>query len=250
MPYGMYLSAEGAQAQSRRLEVVAHNLANINTVGFKPDVTGFQARLAEAIQQRQAIHGDRSLDPVGGGVDVIDVTTNYSAGRLQETGNSLDLAIIGEGFFEIEAQGERYLTKAGNFTVDAQHRLVDSHGHPVLSSGGAEITLDPRLPWDLSPAGEIRQAGTTVPLSLVAPASPADLVKVGNNLFRPLAPTRPVEQGNREVRQGFLEMSGSNSTQEMMTMIEASRAFEANMRMIQNHDTISGGLISRVLRVS
>lgn len=246
----MYLSAEGAQAQSRRLEVVAHNLANINTVGYKPDVTGFQARLAEAIQQRQAMHGDRGPNDIGGGVDVIDVTTNYSAGRLQETGNKLDLAIIGEGFFEIEAGGERFLTKAGNFSVDAQNRLIDPHGNSVLSAGGAEITLDPRLPWDISPSGEIRQAGTSTPLSLVAPASPGDLVKVGHNLFRPLAPTQPVVQEHREVRQGFLEMSGTNSTQEMMTMIEASRAFEANMRMIQNHDTISGSLISRVLRVS
>jgi flagellar basal-body rod protein FlgF len=250
MPYGMYLSAEGAQAQSRRLEVIANNLANVNTVGFKPDVTGFQARLAEAIQQHTAMHGDRSANDIGGGVDVIDVTTDYSAGRLQETGNSLDLAIIGEGFFEIDVDGERHLTKAGDFTLDSQNRLIDQSGNPVLSSAGGEINIDPRLPWELSPRGEIVQGGASTPLSLVAPASPGDLVKVGQNLFRPLADTQAVETTHREVRQGFLEMSATNSTQQMMTMIETTRAFEANMRMIQNHDTVSGSLISRVLRSS
>lgn len=249
MPYGMYMSAEGAQAQSRRLEVIANNLANVNTVGFKPDVTGFQARLAQAIQQGKALHGDRSMNNIGGGVDVIDVTTDYSAGRLQETGNPLDLAIIGEGFFEVEtSSGETMLTKAGNFSLDSQNRVVDPNGYLVLSAAGGPVTLDPSLPWELSPGGEVRQDGANIPLSIVAPESLGDLIKVGGNLFRPLSRTAPVETSQREVRQGFLEMSGTNPTQQMMTMIETSRAFESNMRMIQNHDSMSSALIGRVLR--
>ncbi|MGI9457837.1 MAG: flagellar hook-basal body protein, partial [Aeoliella sp.] len=178
MPFGMYMSAEGALAQTQRLEVIANNLANVNTVGFKPDVTGFQARLAEAIQQGSATHGDRSNSDVGGGVSVIDVSTNYSAGRLQETGNKLDMAIIGDGFFQVDdGNGEQLLTRAGNFSLDNQNRLVSTNGMPVLDASGGEITLAPDVPWDLSATGEIRQGGAKLRLGLVTPESLGDLVK-------------------------------------------------------------------------
>ena len=92
MPYGMYISAEGAAAQAQRLEVIANNLANVDTPGFKQDVPTFQARFAEAIQQGQAQLGDQSINDLGGGVKVIEVDTDHSAGLLKETGNDLDLA--------------------------------------------------------------------------------------------------------------------------------------------------------------
>jgi len=245
----MYMSAEGAQVQSRRLEVIANNLANVNTVGFKPDVTGFQARLAEEMLQGGAMPGDRSPSDIGGGVDVLDTTTNFSAGRLQETGNQLDLAIIGNGFFQVRTPtGEQMLTRAGNFSLDSQNRVVNQSGLPVLDSGGSEITLAPGLPWDVSQAGEIRQQGTNFPLALVEPSSLGELNKVGNNLFAARESVSPVPPAQREVRQGFLELSGTNSTRQMMTMIETTRAFEANMRIIQNHDGMTGTLIGRVLQ--
>jgi flagellar basal-body rod protein FlgF len=249
MPYGMYMSAEGAQVQSQRLEVIANNLANVNTVGFKPDVAGFQARFAEAIQRGYATHGDQSDNDVGGGVGMFDTTTDFSAGRLQETGNPLDLAIIGGGFFQVQdAGGEQLLTRAGNFSIDSENRLVNQNGMLVLDSAGSEITLEPGIPWEISAAGEISQAGVNVPLGVVAPASLGDVAKVGNNLFRPLASVTPLEPGQREVRSGFLEMSGTNSTQQMMSMIETTRAFEANVRIIQSHDSMSSNLIGRVLQ--
>ncbi len=249
MAFGMYVSAEGAQAHSQRLEVIANNLANVNTVGFKPDVAGFQARLTEAILQGSASHGDRSNNDIGGGVSLIDVTTNYSAGRLQETGNQLDLAIISDGFFQVDGgNGEQLLTRAGNFSLDSQNRLVNQGGLPVLDASGGDITLSPDLPWDISAAGEIRQGGARIPLGIITPASLGDLVKVGGNLFRPIASVNPVASNAREVRQGFLEMSATNPTRQMMTMIETTRAFEANVQMIQSHDTMSSNLIGRVLQ--
>jgi flagellar hook-basal body protein len=86
----MYISAEGAAAQSQRLEVIANNLANVDTAGFKQDVPTFQARFAEAIQQGQAQAGDQSINDLGGGVKVIDVDTDHSLGQLKQTGNDLD----------------------------------------------------------------------------------------------------------------------------------------------------------------
>ncbi|QDU57448.1 flagellar hook-basal body protein [Aeoliella mucimassa] len=242
------MSAEGAKVQSRRLEVIANNLANVNTVGFKPDVAAFQSRFAEAIQRGQALDGDRSMNDVGGGVSVFDTTTDFAAGRLQKTGNQLDLAIVGDGFFQVQdAQGEQFLTRAGNFTIDSQNRVVTQNGMFLLDSGGSEIALTPGLPYSISATGDINQAGNTVQLGLQRPGSLGDLVKVGDNLFRPLAEVQPVEAGMREVRSGFLEMSGTNSTRQMMDMIETTRAFEANVRVLQSQDSMSSNLIGRVL---
>ncbi len=248
MPLGMYMAAEGAQAQSARLEVIANNLANVNTVGFKPKVTSFQSRFAEAIQQGRALPRSGRRDDVGGGVKVIDTVTDFSAGRLQATGNKLDLAIIGDGFFQVEADGEALLTRAGNFSLDANNRLVNQAGLPVLDAGGSPITLQQGVPFEVSSDGSIVQGDSRTPLALVTTESLGDLIKVGGNLFRPLANVTPVDDQLREVRAEFLELSGSNPTQQMMQMIETQRAFEANIRMVENHDSMSSGLIGRILQ--
>lgn len=248
MPYGMYLAAEGAQAQSRRLEVIANNLANVNTVGFKPGVATFQSRFAEAIQQGLIAPGSQGRDDIGGGAKVIDTVTDFTAGRLQETGNQLDMAIIGDGFFVVEKDGEQLLTRAGNFSLNANNQLVTQQGAAVLDNGGSPITLVPGIPWDLAADGTIRQGENQVALALETVPSLGDLVSVGDNMFRPLASTQPVDPLGREVRQNFLEMSGTNSTREMMQMIETQRAFEANIKMVQNHDSMSSALISKILQ--
>ncbi len=242
------MAAEGAQAQSTRLEVIANNLANVNTVGFKPEVTSFQSRFAEAIQQGQVLPRSGRRDDVGGGVKVIDTVTDFSAGRLQETGNALDLAIIGDGFFQVEAEGEALLTRAGNFSLDSRNQLVNQSGLPVLDAGGSPITLQQGVPFEVSSDGAIVQGDSRIPLALVTTESLGDLIKVGNNLFRPLANVTPVDEPLREVRAEFLELSGSNPTRQMMQMIETQRAFEANIRMVENHDSMSSGLIGRILQ--
>lgn len=250
MSYGMYISGEGAQAQSRRLEVVANNLANVNTVGFKPDVASFQARFAEAIQLGEAIPGDQSINDLGGGVKIIDTTTNFAAGQLKATGNKSDLAIIGNGFFAVQGgDGQTYLTRAGDFGVDADGQLVTQNGHrPVLDESGGPIVLDLEQPWTVTPNGSVQQGETNIPLALVEPQSFNDLIKVGSNMFRSLSGAVAVPEEIREVRTGLLEVSGVNPMEQTMAMIETTRAFEANSRMIQNHDTATGTLITRILR--
>jgi flagellar basal-body rod protein FlgF/flagellar basal-body rod protein FlgG len=246
----MYISAEGAAAQAQRLEVIANNLANVDTPGFKQDVPTFQARFAEAIQQGQAQAGDQSINDLGGGVKVIEIETDHSAGLLKETGNELDLAINGKGFFHVKGEdGERYLSRSGAFVLDTQGRLVTQNGHrPVLDQSGREIVLSPGLPVAISSDGFISQAGTIYALGLSQPQAVGELVKVGNNLFKPLGNVQPLTLAERNIRQGYLEMSGANPVRQMMAMIETTRAFEANTRMIQNQDTMLGALISRVLQ--
>jgi flagellar basal-body rod protein FlgF/flagellar basal-body rod protein FlgG len=246
----MYISAEGAAAQAQRLEVIANNLANVDTPGFKQDVPTFQARFAEAIQQGQARAGDQSINDLGGGVKVIEIETDHSSGLLKETGNELDLAINGKGFFHVKGEdGERYLSRSGAFALDTQGRLVTQNGHrPVLDQSGSEIVLSSELPVAISSDGFISQAGAIYALGLSQPQSLDELVKVGTNLFKPLGDVQPLALAERDVRQGFLEMSGANPVRQMMAMIETTRAFEANTRMMQNQDTMLGALISRVLQ--
>lgn len=248
MPYGMYLSAEGAQVQSTRLEVLANNLANVDTPGFKRDVATFRARFTEAIQQGLDNAGSGSINDIGGGVLVSDVRTDYSPGTLQRTGIATDFAIDGDAFFAIRKDGQTLLTRAGNFRFTADGQLVSQQGLPVLDESGAPIVIDPSQgPWHFDGKGTLTQAGATVSMALLRPASPDDLVKAGENLFRPLTTPQAVDPAQRSVRQGYVEGSGVNPTSEMMELIETTRAFEANVNLIHNQDQMIDALINRVL---
>ena len=248
MPYGMYISAEGAQAQAQRLQVIANNLANVDTPGFKRDVATFQARFAEAIQRGEDWPGSRTTNDIGGGVKIIATQTDFSHSTLRETKIPTDFAVNGDGFFAVRgADGGTLLTRAGNFMLDGSGRLLTQDGLPVLDEGGAEISIDGSRPWELFAGGQIVQDGSTTGLGLLRPQSLGDLVKVGANLFRPLAETTAVPTEERDIRQGYVEQSGANPTREMMAMIETTRAFEANTRVIQYQDAMLGGLVNRVL---
>ena len=247
MPYGMYLSAEGAWAQAARLEIIANNLANVDTPGFKKDLAVFQARYAEAIEQGLDSPGSGSVNDTGGGINIDSVVTDFSPGPLKQTGIPTDIAIDGDGFFVVIKDDQQMLTRAGDFRLGTDGRLLTQEGHPVQSADGGPVQIDVHLPWHVTDNGHVSQAGTVTPLALVMPASLGDLVKVGQKLFAPLAPVTPLEEGSRRVRSGFLETSGVKPTQEMMELIQTTRAFEANVALIQNQDEMLENLINRVL---
>ena len=247
MPYGLYLSAEGAQAQSRRMETIANNLANVDTPGFKRDLAVFQARYAEEIVQGTDTPGSGTINDLSGGIEVLETRTDFSRGPLKSTGVKTDMAIDGDGFFLVRRGNQDYLTRAGNFVLTATGDLVTQEGDAVLDSGGTPIRIEPELPWQLGPDGTIQQEGSVRPLALVRPESLNDLIKVGDNLFFPLKPPVALDPAARHVVSGHLEASGVRPTLEMMEMIETSRAFEANVTMIRNHDSLLGTLISGVL---
>ncbi len=249
MPYGLYISAEGAQVQAQRLETIANNMANVETPGFKRDIPTFQARFAEAIQQGDSLPGNGGIDDVGGGVKMIGIATDFSANTLRDTSMPTDFAINGDGFFHVRSpEGQDFLTRAGNFLVNGEGKLVTQAGNfAVLDDTGNEIVLNTDEPWEVHSGGIIRQQGNSVAVGLEKVGSLGDLVKAGNNMFRSLATTTPVETNLRDIRQGYLEQSGVNPTREMMSMIETSRAFEANTKLIQHQDSMLSSLISRVL---
>ncbi len=249
MPYGLYISAEGAYVQSERLKVVANNLANVDSSGFKRDVAVFQARYSEADQRGLDQPGSGTLNDLSGGVLLSGTMTDFSPGTLKNTGRETDLAIDGDGFFVVRRDGKDFLTRAGNFSIGPNGALVTQSGEPVMAADGGPIVIDPEAgPWTFSPDGSLQQAGTVVPLAIVRPQHVSDLAKAGDNLFMPLAKPQPVPPTERHVAAGFLEGSGVRPTLEMMELIEASRAFEANTTMIKTQDTMLGTLISQVLK--
>ncbi|MGA2799054.1 MAG: flagellar basal-body rod protein FlgF [Thermoguttaceae bacterium] len=249
MPYGFYISAEGANAQSSRLDVIANNLANVDTVGFKRELACFQARYAEGIDKGTAIPGSGNMEDVGGGVSFRQTKTDFSAGAVKQTKNPANVAIMGEGFFTVKKGEETFLTRAGNFEINSRGELVTPQGYSVLDESGVPVVINPEVKhWDISDTGAMRQPGNIQNLAIVKPAANENLVKYGDNLYRSTTRPEPVQPAERRVASGCLEMSAVSPTLEMTAMIEASRYFEANVNMMKTQDQILSSLISRVLK--
>ena len=249
MPYGLYLSADGAYAQSARVETIANNLANVDTIGFKRELATFQSRLAQSIADGRQSAGSGSLDDIGGGVMVSGTQTDFSAGAMKRTSMPSDAAIDGDGFFLVQKDGENFLTRAGNFRVDPRGGLITQQGYAVLDDNLAPIRLNPAGgPIQISPAGTVRQGFAAVNMAMVRPGSLGDLVKVGENMFRPLADPQPIPAPQRRVMPGYLEQAAVQPVMEMTAMIEASRVLEANLNMMKAQDQMLGNLIGRVLK--
>ncbi|HZZ71522.1 MAG TPA: flagellar basal-body rod protein FlgF [Pirellulales bacterium] len=249
MPYGLYISAEGARAQASRLETLANNLANVDTPGFKRDLSIFQARLTEATQQGRDFPGSRSVNDLSGGVRVRETTTDFSPGTMRRTDLPTDMAINGEGFFVVQKGTDKLLTRAGNFQLTGNGTLVTQDGQAVMSDAGNPVVIDPDAgPWHITPDGSVDQNGDVTPLAMVKPKSYGDLVKVGDNNFSALAAPTPLAPEERQVSAGYLEMSGVKPTLEMMDLIESSRGFEANTNLIRNQDQMLSSLVNRLLK--
>ena len=242
MLYGLYHSAQGIKAQTSRVDVIANNLANAGTSGFKRDLAIFQSHRPYDLE-----HGGSeppsNQNAFSGGVTTAQVATDFSPGPMVRTGSAYDVAITGRGFFQVGDGQQKYLTRNGQFTVSSTGDLVaQGSGLRVQSAGGGSISI----PNDASRI-EIGNDGAITSmtaegsrtqiakLALVQPASEAQLQKVGNSLYRTDSPVSPA--GNElQVKQGYVEGSGVSAVSEMVQMIEASRAVEANVNMIKFQD--------------
>lgn len=251
MYYGLYLSAAGAHSQSQKVEVLSNNLANVDTVGFKKELALLEARDSEAIERGLATRGARAQSDVGGGVEMNRTATDFQVGTLRATGIPTDFALENaNAFFLVQRGGQQLLTRAGNFHLASDGRLLTQDGDAVLSTDNAPIQLDAAVPWRVLPGGLIEQAGSQSEIAVRRATDLAQLVKVGRNCFDASDATTQAAPGeDRRVRSGFLELSSASPVQEMVELIAASRAYETNIRMIQHHDTITGSLVNRLLKV-
>ncbi len=250
MYYGLYISAAGANAQNQKVEILSNNLANVDTVGFKRELALLEARDAEAIERGMLSRGSQAIEDIGGGVRLLGTATDFSLGALKPTGIPTDLALEDTSlFFAVERNGEQLLTRAGNFQLREDGVLTSADGDPVLSTDGSPVQVDPEMPWSLGERGTVEQAGEQIELAIFKATAPQNFLKVGLNSFSaPPADFQPATEDDRRVRTGYLEMSDVNSVEEMVELITTSRSYETNIRMIQNHDSMTGNLIGRMLK--
>jgi flagellar basal-body rod protein FlgF len=251
MPYGIYISAEGANAQSMHLETISNNLANVETVGFKRELAVLQARPAEAVARGMVVPGRGALEDLGGGVEMRETKTDFSEGPMRHTKEPQHLAIHGEGFFQVKKGDETFLSRAGNFQFTSRGELITPQGYQVLNESGQPVVLNAEVKtYEFNDAGELTQPGSSPQkLAIVKPESLVGLDKHGENLFRTSSATEAIPDVQRRVAVGYLEGSAVKPTTEMTAMIEASRVFEANINILKTQDQMLSSLISQVLKV-
>lgn len=250
--YGTYISATGADTYDRYMEVISNNIANVDTPGFRRELPVVKAYHAEAIQQGQVGEGSGTINDVGGGIGLFQTVTDFETGRVTKTDIETDLMLAdprGDHFFVVDRGGQQMLTRAGNFRFDALGNLLTQAGDQVLNSSGGAVQMNPTVKSLFNSDGTVYQpaTGEQVELAIVRPGSLDDLKHAGDNLFSTEGRLTTVANDERNVKSGFLEVSASRPVQEMVDMIKVTRAYEANIRMIQTQDGVSQSLISRVL---
>lgn len=214
MDRGLYIAASGMLAEQARQDLIANDLANASTPGYKADRVS-QRSFDEVLLSNTRTGAD--VGPVGAGPAIARQATDLTAAPLRETGEPLDLAVVGEGFFAVQTdQGVRY-TRNGAFTTDPGGRLVDQMGNPVLGRGGGPVRVDGEGAVDPRQVGVFAVPGAR---------------KAGDGLFTGAAQG----QADSVVRTGALEGSGVDPSRVMVDMLASLRAFEAGQKAIQAID--------------
>jgi flagellar basal-body rod protein FlgG len=242
----MYLAASGAMVQQLRLEMLANNIANVNTIGYKGEKSVFRVDAAEP--GTAPPEGGAAIQPLSPYAPPFYTVIDFSQGAVHQTGNPLDVAINGNGFFSIQTPDGVQYTRQGSFTLDPKGVLVTQDGYPVLGEGGS-ITID-NGQVAIGLDGSLSVDGDTVgQLKLTQFDDEHMLKKAGHGRF---ALSDPNASGTASeettISQGFLETANVNPVQAMTEMIETSRAFEAYQKVIQTADDATGKSISEVGR--
>lgn len=242
---GIYPVLSGALAEEKRLELIANNLANLNTGGFKRDYPLF-----EGVNPGAA--GSPGPSPMFGLLS--GIVTDFSTGPLRMTGEPLDVAIEGDGFFAVQTpHGIRY-TRDGHFGLNEAGQLVTGSGDPVMGAGG--LVLLPSGTVSIAEDGKVSVRGTeakAVPvevdaIQVVQFSDPGRLTKAGQTLFEANG-EEPVPSATPRLRQGMLEGSNVNPVGEMVVMIEVLRLYEAAQKAIQTADEMAGKAANEIGRV-
>jgi flagellar basal-body rod protein FlgF len=235
MNSGMYAALTGNMIAQQRLDVLTNNLANVNTAGFKRDRMVFESVLGTVKNPSQG-SGSLTDAPVMSGASF---ATDYSAGPLKQTDNTLDLALEGDGFFVVNTPQGRAYTRQGNFHLDAGNRLVNAEGYEVLANG-APVTINGGK-VEIDGKGGVSVDGNQVAsLEIVDFPKPYPLQKTGSVQFVPAGPGGDEQPAvNTSIRQGFLEDSNVNPLLEMAQLIETNRYFESCVKAVQSFDNMA-----------
>ena len=247
----LWISKTGMDAQQTQLDVISNNLANVGTTGFKRARVAFEDLLYQNVRQAGANSSQQTQLPtglqVGTGVKPVATPRMFTQGNLQQTGNQLDVAINGQGFFQITLpDGTTGYTRDGSFQVDSNGQLVTNNGfavNPAITipanalavTIGQDGTVSATVPGQVAPQ-------TVGQLQLASFTNPAGLEAKGMNLFAETAASgtaaanTPGTNGLGLLNQGYLETSNVNVVEELVAMIQTQRAYEINSKAIQTSD--------------
>jgi len=247
----LWTAASGMQAQQKNIDVVANNLANVNTTGFKKSRADFQDLIYQNLKTTGAPSTNTTQVPtgiqIGLGTRLAAVTKIFSSGDFTQTGNELDIAIEGDGFFQIQMpDGGIGYSRAGAFKKDTNGRIVTSDGYPMLPEiaipvGTTKVNIGNDGTVSVMQAGQTT-ATQLAPIQLASFANPAGLSSIGKNIYLPSDSSgqpqigTPGQNGLGTIAQGMLEMSNVNVAEEMVNMIVGQRAYEVNSKAISASD--------------
>jgi flagellar basal-body rod protein FlgG len=249
MNLSLYSAATGMEAQQLNLNTIANNLANVNTPGFKRSKIEFQDLLYQKPRASGSDSGGGNLVPtgieVGNGSRVAATSKVFTQGQLTQTGEKFDVAIQGDGFFEVQrADGTIGYTRDGSFKLNAQGQMVNVDGLPLI--GGFQPIPAGASAVNIAQNGEVTvqsASGTqSFRLTMTRFANPSGLRSLGGNLYEETAASgtpesgSPSEAGFGSIIQGYTEASNVNIVEEMVNLIVAQRAYEINSKSIQTSD--------------
>jgi len=247
----LWTASSGMYAQMQNIDIISNNLANVNTSGFKKSRADFQDLLYETINQPGAPSSGTTELPTGiqagHGTRLVSTQKLFSQGDYQNTGNELDIAIEGDGFFKVlQPNGQEAYTRAGAFKPDRDGRIVNPEGYALdpgrtIPADARSVTIGQDGTVSVLVAGQA-QPTTIGSIELTRFVNPAGLMSIGRNLYVATAASgnettgTPGEDGFGTLAQGFLEMSNVSVIDEMVNMITAQRAYEINSKAVQTAD--------------
>lgn len=257
---GIYIAASGGYKQEKSLEVVSNNLANLNTIGFKRDILAFKSFLAPFPGSTKEVNvnsasGLPNLKGDASYTGIAELSSDFSQGAIIHTGNSLDVALDGDGFFPIQTKdGIRY-TRRGNFKLNKKNVLVTQDGNPVIGKGG-QITIKktgPVIIIDESgkiSVGKGKQNKAVGNLKIVTFDGPGKLIKTGKDLFIAATDSNETNAKKFSLKQGYVESSNVEPIKEMTKMIEILRSYQAYQQIIQTFDSINAKAATELGRMA
>jgi len=258
--YGLYLSAAGVVTSAYTQDVIANNLANAETSGFKRDLALFTQRRAEA-QTRAGGAGrggsmagaTRSdiLENIGGGLFAAPTAMDTSQGDLETTDSPMDVSVVGNGYFAVESGGKQYLSRSGHFTLDRNGALVLANGRDdrVLDKDLKPIVIDPRATVTIDKQGVIAQNNKPVAKLAFLDANPKQLSKYGSTFLACSDDLKSLPAASGMVQDKALERSNVDPAIELNHLMESQRQLEANANMIRYQDTTLGRLVNDVAKI-
>lgn len=251
MMRSLYTASLGMYGQQLNVDTIAHNMANVNTTGYKKERVEFQDLLYQTIKRPAADQNSTTIPvrmDVGLGVKPVAITSLFSQGNMQNTENPLDVAIIGDAFFKVNVEGyqDPLYTRDGAIKIDANGELVTADGNKYVGAepiptGAHDVAVakDGTVTYIEQGATDPTEAGR---LELVKFVNPAGLTKLGKNLYQNTPNSgeaidwAPAEDSSVKLEANYLEMSNVQIAEEMVSLITAQRAYEINSKVIQSSD--------------